>query len=178
MKKITLLFILFSCIGFAQENSFNGKTLILKDGGSITIGEDLNIGKGTKDNGSFRYIEVNSGSMMRSYVQDADAMSSNYNDLKGKIIRIEERGNKRAGKKWYAVIGVGGTRRYQVDIVNALTVGEIIIEGSTLGKNHGAVSENNTYSKADELLKIKSLKDEGIITEEEFNKLKDEILSK
>lgn len=186
MKKIALLFILFSCIGFAQENSFDGKTLVLKDGGSITIGEDLKIGKGTKDNGYFRYIEVNSASMMRAYntngtnwgVQDANAMSSNYNDLKGKIIRVEERGNKRAGKKWYAVIGVGETRRYQVDIENALTVGEIIIEGSSLGKKDVAVFENKTSSKADELLKIKSLKDEGIITEEEFNKLKAETLSK
>ncbi len=178
MKKIILLFVLFSCIGYAQENSFDGKTLSLKDGGSITIDEDLKIGKGTKDNGSFRYIEVNSGSMMRSYVQDADAMSSSYNDLKAKIIRIEERGNKRSGKKWYAVIGVGGTRRYQVDIENALVAGEIIVEGSFLGKNNGGVSENNSYLKADELIKIKSLKDEGIITEEEFNKLKAEILSK
>lgn len=50
-------------------------------------------------------------------------MSSNYNDLKGKIIRIEERGNKRAGKKCYAVIAVGETRRYQVDIENALVAG-------------------------------------------------------
>lgn len=188
MKKITLLFVLlFSAITFAQENSFDGKVLTLKDGGSITIGEDLKLGKGTKDNGYFRYIEVNSASMMRAYntngtnwgVQDANAMSSNYNDLKGKVIRIEERGNKRTGKKWYAVIGVGETRRYQVDIENALISGEIIVDGSTLGKKQSSGSiETKTVSKADEILKLKSLKEEGLITEDEFNSMKAEILKK
>ena len=179
MKKITLLlFILFSFIGFAQENSFDGKTLILKDGGSITIGEDLKIGKGTKDNGYFRYIEVNAGSMFRSTGgQDANAMSSKYNDLKGNIIRIQERGSERTGKKFYAIISISSIR-YQVDIVNALISGEIYVEGSTLGKKSTQNVESNSISKADELLKIKSLKDEGVITEEEFNKMKSEILSK
>jgi len=113
----------------AQENSFDGKTLVLKDGGSITIGEDLKIRKGTKDNGYFRYIEVNAGSMFRSIGgQDANAMSSKYNDLKGNIIRIQERGSERTGKKFYAIISISSIR-YQVDIVNALVAGEIIVEG-------------------------------------------------
>ena len=179
MKKITLLFVLFSCIGYAQNDTFDGRILSLKDGGSITIGEDLKIGKGTKDNGYFRYIEVNAGSMFRSDVgQDANAMSSKYNDLKAKIIRIQERGSERTGKKFYAIISLSSIR-YQVDISNALLVGEIYVEGSTLNrKTNQNNGESKFISKADELLKIKSLKDEGIITEEEFNKLKAEILSK
>ena len=188
MKKITLLFMfLFSCICFAQENSFDGKILSLKDGGSIAVDSELKLGKGTKDNGYFRYIEVNANSMMRASntgghnwgVQDANAMSSQYNDLKGKVIRIEERGNKRTGKKFYAVIGVGEARRYQVDIENALISGEIYVEGNALGKKEVAQKTNEkTTSKADELLKLKSLKDEGLITEEEFNQMKAEILNK
>ena len=188
MKKITLLFVLlFTYFVNAQENSFDGKTLILKNGGSITVGEDLTLGKGTKDNGYFRYIEVNSQSMMRAYntngtnwgVQDANSMSSQYNDLKGKVIKIQERGNRRTGKKWYAVIGVGDVRRYQVDIENALISGEILVEGSTLGKKElEPKTENQMVSKADELLKIKTLLEDGLITEEEFNQMKSEILSK
>src|SRR5690554_1134687 len=188
MKKIILLLTL--CISFfvvGQETTFDKNTLFLKDGGSITVGEDLKLGKGTKDNVYFRYIEVNSASMMRATntggtnwgVQDANAMSSQYNDLKGKVIRIEERGNRRTGKKWYAVIGVGEARRYQVDIENALISGEIIVEGNSLGQNESdAPVENKTVSKADELLKLKSLLDEGLITEEEFEKMKIEILNK
>jgi|SRR5690554_4723919 len=185
MKKIILLLTL--CISFfvvGQETTFDGDTLFLKDGGSITVGEDLKLGKGTKDNGYFRYIEVNSASMMRTTnnnnwgVQDANAMSSQYNDLKGKVIRIQERGNRRTGKKWYAVIGVGEARRYQVDIENALASGEIYVEGSSLNESSSStsISESKTTSKADELLKLKSLLDEGLITEEEFETMKTEIL--
>src|SRR5690554_1498467 len=189
MKKIILLLTL--CISFfvvGQETTFDKNTLFLKDGGSITVGEDLKLGKGTKDNGYFRYIEVNSASMMRATntggtnwgVQDANAMSSQYNDLKGKVIRIEERGNRRTGKKWYAVIGVGEARRYQVDIENALASGEIYVEGSSLNKSSDgtSISESKTTSKADELLKLKSLLNEGLITEEEFETMKTEILNK
>lgn len=188
MKKITLLFILlFSIIVNAQEYSFDGTVLKLKDGGFVAIDNDLKLGTGTKDNGYFRYIEVNSASMMRAYntngtnwgVQDANSMSSQYNGLKGKVIKIEERGNKRTGKKWYAVIGVGETRRYQVDIENALIAGEIIVEDNKLGKKQSiATTETKTVSKADELIKLKSLKDEGLITEDEFKTIKAEILSK
>ena len=187
MKKIILLLTL--CISFfvvGQETTFDGDTLFLKDGGSITVGEDLKLGKGTKDNGYFRYIEVNSASMMRTTnnnnwgVQDANAMSSQYNDLKGKVIRIQERGNRRTGKKWYAVIGVGEARRYQVDIENALIYGEIIVEGNTLNQSSNSLTttENNTPSKADELLKLKSLLDDGLINEEEFEEMKIEVLNK
>lgn len=188
MKKITsLLIFLIACISYSQENVFDGKVLNLKNGGIVEINTDLRLGKGTKDNGYFRYIEVNAGSMMRAYntngtnwgVQDANAMSSNYNDLKGKVIRIEERGNKRTGKKFYAIIGVGETRRYQVDIENALISGEIYVEGNTLRVNAENESlEVKTISKADELLKLKVLKEEGIIDEDEFNKMKAEILNK
>lgn len=89
MKKITsLLIFLITSILYSQENVFDGKVLSLKNGGMIEINTDLRLGKGTKDNGYFRYIEVNAGSMMRAYntngtnwgVQDANAMSSNYND--------------------------------------------------------------------------------------------------
>jgi len=186
MKKITLLFLLLlSTTIFAQENSFDGAVLKLKEGGIVTIDTDLKLGTGTKDNGYFRYIEVNSASMMRTTssnnwgIQDANAMSSQYNGLKGKVIRIEERGNKRTGKKWYAVIAVGDVRRYQVDIENALIAGEIIIDGSSLGKKQlSGTTETKTVSKADELLKLKSLKEEGLITEDEFNSMKAEILKK
>src|SRR5690554_8067288 len=187
MKKIILLLTL--CISFfvvGQETTFDKNTLFLKDGGSITVGEDLKLGKGTKDNGYFRYIEVNSASIMRTTnnnnwgVQDANAMSSQYNDLKGKVIRIQERGNRRTGKKWYAVIGVGEARRYQVDIENALIYGEIIVEGNTLNQSSNSLTttENNTPSKADELLKLKSLLDDGLINEEEFEEMKIEVLNK
>lgn len=178
-----MLFMAF--IGYSQENSFNGKVLTLKDGGSITVGTDLKLGKGTKDNGYFRYIEVNANSMMRATntgghnygVQDANAMSSMYNDLKGKVIRIEERGNKRTGKKFYAILGVGEGRRYQVDIENALLSGEIYVEGNALvKKDSSTVAEDKPVSKADELLKLKSLKEEGLITEDEFAKMKADIL--
>ncbi|MDM1534225.1 SHOCT domain-containing protein [Myroides marinus] len=188
MRKITILFMfLFSCLISAQENNFDGKTLQLKDGGLITKGADLQLGKGTKDNGYFKYIEVNANSMMRAYntngtnwgVQEANSLSSAYNDLKGKVIRIEERGSKKTGKKFYAIIGVGETKRYQVDIENALLVGEIKVEGNTLFESFNKEPELiKTTSKTDELLKLKSLLDDGLINQEEFNQMKQDILKK
>ena len=181
-----LLIVLLTALSmntFAQSYELKNDTLHLPKGGYLVKEGEVTFGKGTKDNGYFRYIEVNAASMMRAYntsgtnygVQDANAMSSQYNDLKGKIIRFEERGNKRTGFKWYAIVGVGEARRYQIDIENALTSGEIVIPGVNYSNKSDAVAPKTT-SVADELLKLKSLLDQGLITEDEFAKMKADLL--
>lgn len=66
-----------------------------------------------------------------------------------------------------------------MDIENALISGEIYVEGNTLRVNADSESlKVKTISKADELLKLKVLKEEGIIDEDDFNKMKAEILNK
>ena len=184
MKNLLILLLTaLSMNTFAQSYELKNDTLHLPKGGFLVKGGDVAFGKGSKDNGYFRYIEVNAASMMRGVntggtnygVQEMNAMSSQYNDLKGKIIRFEERGNRRTGKKWYAVIGVGEARRYQVDIENAITSGEIVIPGVSYSNKSEAVAPKTT-SVADELLKLKSLLDQGLITEDEFAKMKADLL--
>lgn len=188
MKNLFTLGIIFLFSGFVfsqTENTLKNDTLYLQKGGYLVVGQNLKLGKGTKDNGYFKYIEVSTSSMFRTVntsgnnwgVQDANALSSQYNDLEGNIIRFEERGNKRTGKKYVAIIGIGEAKRYQVDIDNAATSGEIVLDGYQ-SENTSVNSEpSKNISVADELLKLKELKDAGVLTEEEFNAQKEKILS-
>lgn len=185
MKKLLLLIALLSGMAWAQENELRNDTLYLAKGGFLVEGQQLKLGKGSKDNGDFRNIQVSSSSLMRAYntngtnygVQEANSLSNQYNDLEGKVIRFEKRGTKRTGKKYVVILGVGLPQRYEIDIDNAILSGEVILEGYNLPEAKSDESNSN-ISVADELLKLKELKDAGILTEEEFNAQKEKVLNK
>lgn len=189
MKKLFLLFALTAGMVWAQENELKNDTLFLANGGFLVQGQQLKFGKGSKDNGDFRHIEVSTSSMMRqnntnSYgisssranLQEANALSGEFNDLEGKVIRFESRGTKRTGRKYVAIVGIGLPQRYQVDIDNAARVGEIIIPGYNVPSADGPTKTESNVSVADELLKLKQLLDAGLLTEEEFDQQKEKLL--
>ena len=199
MKKTLLLlsFLLINISVYSQRNAdlfeteqghvFEGKSLKIKGGGEIKIGEEIRLGRGSDDNGTFRYIQVNEASMMRAYntngtqrgVQEANALPNKFNGLKGKIIDIVDRGNKRTGYKVFVIIGVGEMRRYQIDLDSALEYGEVIVDGyvNPNKKEEIKAVASSSSSIADEIKKLKELKESGIITEEEYEKAKSKLIN-
>ncbi|WP_410219933.1 SHOCT domain-containing protein [Pedobacter sp.] len=178
MKKKLLLIapMLFaSFTSMAQNYEIIGDTLITPNGHKIIKNEQIDIGVGSTNDGDFRFIRVNSGSLFKGYSANR-ALANSYNAYprekaggKAKVIRVELRGSEKKGFTYYLVLG-GGVR-YEVDIKNAIDYGEIIVPNE-----HRKDKPQQQISKADELKKYKQLLDEGAITQEEYDKKKKQLL--
>lgn len=184
MNKTFLLILFLSFYsGYSQNYKIDKKTLIINDNIAIKVGEDLKLGKGSDSDGTFRYIQVNEKSMFRAYntngtnrgVQEANSLPNKYNGLNGKILKFEERGNQRTGFKVFIIVGIGEVKRYQVDLFSALDSKEILIDGYLIETESKA---KETKSLAEELKELNKLKEEGLLTEDEFIKAKEKLLSK
>ncbi len=64
---------------------------------------------------------------------------------------------------------------YEIDIENAIRSGELIVPDEFLPKDKS--QHLNQETKYDRLKKIKELKDSGVLSEDEFQKEKDKIMS-
>ena len=69
---------------------------------------------------------------------------------------------------------------YEVDIDNAIAAGEVVIpeEFKQKDKVHQIEAKGTAVSVADELLKLKKLLDDGILTKDEFEAERKKILQK
>ena len=182
MKKsvLTILFAVTVACCFAQnEAKILGDTLISTSGYKIVKGQDLKIGVGTMQDGTFKYIRTNAASFFnytstngnQAGANSANALARNSSGLLMKVIRVEPRGNKKRGYVYYAVLG--GVIRYEVDVDNAIASGEIVVSNEFKPKNTGTVSQLST---ADEIKKYKELLDAGTITQAEFDAKKKQLL--
>ena len=93
-----------------------------------------------------------------------------------KIVRIDKRGTPKHGYVFYPIINVGATR-YEIDIENAINVGEVNLPGMARNQKNINTADSG-LSIADELIKFKKLKDDGVITEDEFQKQKEKLLNR
>jgi len=166
-----------------QGHTIEKRTIKIKQGGEITIGDDVLIGDGASPDGTFRYIQVNEASMFRGTntggthygVQQANALPNKYAGLKAKVVDFQERGNRKTGYKMFVIVGVGEVKRYQIDLDSALKFGELIVEGY-VNPNKETKTQNTNSSLADEIKKLNELKESGILTEEEYQKAKQKLL--
>ena len=85
------------------------------------------------------------------------------------------RGSKKNGYVYYVKIGQG-LINYEMDIENAIRSGEIIVPDEFLPKSKNQIQQIKE-SKYDKLTKIKELKDSEVLSEEEYQKEKEKILS-
>lgn len=182
MKKslITALLVCVTGICFAQnESKIVGDTLISTSGFKIVKGQDVKIGVGTMQDGTFKFIRTNSASLFnytstngnQAAANSANSLPRNSSGLSMKVIRVEPRGNKKRGYVNYAVLG--GMIRYEIDVDNAIATGEIVVPVEFRPKAPGAVSQLST---ADEIKKYKELLDAGTITQAEFDAKKKQLL--
>ncbi|WP_438946755.1 SHOCT domain-containing protein [Sediminibacterium sp.] len=172
-----------------QENErvdITPDSIIHKSGLVLKKGSVLKIGAGTMPDGSFKYVRINEASMMGyySYTQNAanaaNALPPSFSGRNSEIAKLQKRGNKKFGYQDYAIIKIGAMARYEVDIDNAILSGEIDVpdEFKPKGKVMQVEIKTPSLSVADELVKLKKLLDDGILTKEEFESMKKKLLEK
>lgn len=191
MKKFlsTLSIILIFSNAFSQEKDATqtrlvGDTLITRSGFKITVGQDINLGTGSTPDGDFKFIRRNStgfGTIMtmtnsNSYNKSQFSLPRNMAGHKGKVVKIVVRGNEKIGQTFEPLITFG-SGRYEIDVDNAIISGEIIVPEEFRPKPKAAVIElKQNVSIADEIIKLKKLFDDGILTKEEYDIQKKKLL--
>jgi hypothetical protein len=162
-------------------------TLVTKSGYPITVKQEILIGVGSTPDGDFKFIRRNSSSLFAYYsttgyqgqANAANAFPRNQSGYKYAVKTIERRGDEKHGYVNYIKIG-SGMINYEIDIENAIAFGEVVIpdQFKTKEKNVPLKSEDKTFSVSDELIKLKKLLDEGVLTNEEFDSQKKKLLEK
>ena len=192
MKKTCLFFatLFFFANSYSQDNDSTlpkvvEDTLFSTSGYKIVIGQDLNIGTGATPDGDFKFIRRNSsgfGTAMimsdnNSYNKSELSLPRNMAGHKGKVVKIVTRGNKKIGKTYEPLITFG-SGRYEIDVDNAIASGELLVPEEFRPKPKGTtvVEVKQKISVADELVKLKKLLDDGILTKEEYDAQKKKLL--
>jgi hypothetical protein len=162
-------------------------TLFTTSGYKIIVGQEINIGTGTTPDGDFKFIRRNStgfGTLMlmtdnNSYNKSQLSLPRNVAGHKGKVVKFVTRGTRKTGFTYEPLITFG-SGRYEIDIDNAIASGEIIVpdEFKPKLKTATTVEVKQQLSVADELVKLKKLYDDGVLTKEEYEGQKKKLLEK
>lgn len=191
-KSTALLLISLSTINiFGQtEPTFENDTLISSTGFKITKGDNLKVGIGSANDGAFNFIRISGNSMFQTYSPNGlntrgaaanNALPARFSGLNVEVSKIEKRGNKKRGFVYYAIVKAGTLARYEVDVENAITKEEIVVPDEFKRKNktqQTVVEVKQSVSIADELIKLKKLLDDGILTKDEYDNEKKKLLEK
>jgi hypothetical protein len=161
-------------------------TIFTHCGLKFTATDTIKAGVGSMPDGSFKYISVASSSPFRlvggnnpNALNNANAMQSGLSGFKFNIHKMIRFGNNRIGFKDYIILKNGELIRYECDINSAIASGEIEVPEQYRPKQKPMeVVIKNGFSIADELLKLKKLLDDGILTKEEFEAQKKKLLER
>jgi hypothetical protein len=149
------------------------------NGWTIKRDDEIQLGKGSMPEKTFAFI--NEMPNLLTYNQNTNyaaiKLPHTYNGRKVKVLEVTINGGKRMGFYIVAKIGIGGISRYILDIENAIEANEIVVP-SEYSKNSNAESSASVSSKADELIKLKSLLNSGAVTQEEYDTEKKKILNR
>jgi Short C-terminal domain len=185
MKKLLLVVFLIPVFCRGQDSLViekKGKDVLYTASGfKVIVGQKLRLGIGSMPDGDFKYVRTSASSLFavmntsnnNAYANQANAASRSCSHLEYEVIRIDQRGNKRRGFFYYPILK--GGFRYEVDIDNAIASGEIDVPEEFRPKQK-EVKQN--ISVADELMKLKKLRDDSILTEEEYQSQKKKLLDK
>ena len=183
LSAVLMLVISFSC---SSQSKFENDTLFTQSGFKVYKGQELNIGVGSTPDGDFKFIRRNStgfGTLMattdnRAYNKSEFSLPRNVAGHKGKVVKIVERGTKKMGYTYEPLITFG-SGRYEIDIENAIASGELKVPDEfkpKTGKETVVIQQQ--VSVADELVKLKKLYDDGVLTKEEYEAQKAKLLSR
>lgn len=158
-----------------NKNNSPSDSIVHRSGYVFRKGDNVKMGIGTLMNGDFKFVRVSSQSLLWSQNDSQNALPARYAGLNGEIASISQRGSKKRGFTYYLIMKFGLPGRYEIDIESALAAGEILLPDQYMPNKK---SSNSTLSTADELLKLKKLLDDGILTKEEFEAEKKKLLQK
>ncbi|MCC7400182.1 MAG: SHOCT domain-containing protein [Chitinophagaceae bacterium] len=186
MKKAFLfLLTLLSIIKSYSQNSDNslpriaGDTLFTTSGYKIIEGQDLKLGTGSLPDGDFKYITISSTSWLTAGSTKQEAVGRKWNGHLFKVKKFRKEGTKKRGFTYYLVLGGGNIVNYECDIESAIASGEVVIPEEYRPKPKETVIEvKQQVSVADELIKLKKLYDDGVLTKEEYEAQKKKLLEK
>lgn len=168
------------------RNKLTPDSIVHKSGFVFRKGEYLKLGIGTMPDGSFKYIRISSSSLMGysgnnpNAAISANALPPSFSGRTSEILRLQKMGNKKFGYQDYAIVKLGAMARYEIDIDNAILSGELDLPAEFKPKDKVLQVEikGSATSLADELIKLKKLLDDGILTKEEFEAEKKKLLKK
>ena len=104
-------------------------------------------------------------------------LGKGYGGLLLQVKSIKKEGSKKRGYRYYIKVGGGNIVNYEVDLEDAIAVGEIV--GANIASTPTiAAAPAATSSPADELKKLKELLDAGAITQQEYDSTKKKILAR
>lgn len=173
MKTISLLIILMPVLSFCQTTGLPkliNDTLYTSTGYAITVGQQIELGAGTRDNGDFKYITVSHNSWLTgpNVRQASMRRTSNYRTAVVKKIKTESKSKN--APAYFIVVGTGDIVNYECDVEHAIAAGEIRVPDKY------KPNATQQVSVADELAKLKKLYDDSVITKEEFKAQKKKLL--
>jgi len=148
-------------------------------------GQTVKMGTGSNPDGTFKFIFISITSFFRyngnapNAANSENAMPAIYSGLNFEVLKIRKIGNKKLGYKYTLVLKNADLVRYEADFDNAIAAGEIIVPEEYRPKQKGLIVEvKNSFSVADEIIKLKKLLDEGVLTKEEFDAQKKKLLER
>lgn len=171
MKKIILLLTICFAHNFLYAGDLD--SVVCSYGWVIKVGQNINLGTGTMADKSFAYVGTTPNLLSTIPIP----LGSSYAGLNLTVKRIVEKKFKGA-KKIELVVSGGNIVNYRVQIEQAIEAGEILPPIEYRKKVEPTVIIQNNTSVADELVKLKKLYDDGLLSKEEFEAQKKKLLEK
>ncbi len=171
MRKLLLLMMVLTSFSTASLAQRQLKSLVVDKDWTINVGDVIHLGVGSNPDGSFKYIT--SGKFLDAVkitkengeqVNIKHDVDQNYNSGKHEVLKIY--------KDRTMVVKNGAAGRFSIEIDKAIKAGELIPTPSA-----PTVNVVNQGSVADELVKLKKLYDDGVLTQKEYETQKKKLLN-
>lgn len=141
------------------------------NGITYKIGDEIKLGRGSNDNGSFVYVTMGGWAAANGDVSGLPPANAGLLVTVKKIRKFDYKHQKGV----YFTVGGGNITNYNLDIESAIQTCEI----QDCKEDNVAKSDSKDGSDMfEQLKKLKELHDTGILTKEEYEKEKKEILDK
>ena len=170
MKTFLLFMFLTPITLFSQQLSGNGDTLATSNGMKFYPNMNIKLGTGTLPSGDFKFITTSQSSWL-------NVMGGNTEMYRGDrkfsghtftVKKIRKEGTKKRGYTYYLVLGGGNIVNYECDIENAMAFNEVIVPDEFKKKVAATFEIKQTLSVSDELIKLKKLYSDSLLTKDEY----------
>ncbi|SEW21085.1 Short C-terminal domain-containing protein [Chitinophaga sp. YR573] len=165
MKRLLLAVLLLPAFAVAQSNEFGkieNDTLYLSTGEKYWKGKEVRLGYGSNGAKGFEFITLSPWSLAGPV-----PLGSSWANLKMTVKDFQLTGTKRTGKKFFVVAKGGNLSPYWIDIVSALNQKEVASDAPK--EIIAAATTTTPPDLAEQIKKLKELKDSGVLTEDQYN---------